>query len=112
MKLKLMAIAISLGLALPAAADFVTIERAYEVALKDIRLPLSDYGTIAYKECSTCEIKTTDVDSNTRWLVNGTAVSFKKFREVVGQVVDREKETVTVLRHLERDRVTEVSVYL
>ena len=114
MKLKLFLIATCLGLALPAAADFVTIEQAYEVALSDIRLPRSDNdnGTLAYKECGTCEIKTTDVDVNTRWLINGTAVSLKKFREAVSRVADREKEAVTVLRHLERNRVTAVSVHL
>jgi biopolymer transport protein ExbD len=112
MKLKLFIIAMCLGLALPATADYLTIEQAYEVALSDIRLPRSESGTIAYKECQSCEIRTTRVDENTQWLVNGKAVSLKKFREAVSNVVDRDTEAVTVRRHLEKDRVTAVSVYL
>ena len=112
MKLRTFIIAICLGLALPAAADYVTIEQAYEVALSDIRLPRSESGTIAYKECQTCETHTSRVDANTQWLVNGRAVSLKKFREAVDEVVDRDNEAVSVRRHLETDRVTAVSVYL
>jgi hypothetical protein len=112
MKLKLFIIAMCLGMALPATADYVTIERAYEVALSDVRLPRSENGTIAYKECRTCEMRTTRVDVDTRWLVNGKAVSLKKFREAISHVADRDKEAVSVLHHLERNRVTAVSVYL
>ena len=112
MKLKLIIIAMCLGMALPAAADYVTVEQAYEVALSDIRLPRSENGTIAYKECGSCDIRTTRVDAETRWLINGKAVSLKQFREAVSRVADREKEAVSVLRHLERNRVTAVSVYL
>ena len=112
MKLKLFIIAMCLGLALPATADYVTIQQAYEVALSDIRLPRSETGTIAYRQCSTCELRTTRVDAETRWLVNGRAVSLKKFREAVSRVADRDNEAVSVLHHLERNRVTAVSVYL
>jgi hypothetical protein len=112
MKLKLFIIAMCLGMALPAAADYVTIEQAYEVALSDIRLPRSENGTIAYRQCGTCELRTTRVDAETRWLVNGKPVSLKKFREAVSRVADRENEAVSVLHHLERNRVTAVSVYL
>ena len=112
MKLKLFIIAMCLGMALPASADYVTIELAYEVALSDIRLPRSENGTIAFKECGTCQFKTKRLDPNARWLVNGQAVSLKKFREAVDRVADRDKEAVSVLHHLEKDRVTQISVYL
>jgi len=112
MKLKFFIIAMCLGLALPATADFVTAQQAYEVALSEIRLPRSENGTIAYKECSTCQIRTTRVDGDTRWLINGKAVSLKKFREATSRVADRDKEAISVLHHLERNRVTAVSVYL
>jgi len=112
MKLKLFIIAMCLGMALPAAADFTTIEQAYEVALSDVRLPRSENGTIAFKECSTCEFKTRRVDADTRWLLNGKAVPLQKFRQAVDRVADRNSEAVSVLHHLERNRVTAVSVYL
>jgi hypothetical protein len=112
MKRKLFIAALMLGLALPAAADFVTIEQAYEVALSEIRLPRSENGTIAFKACDTCNFETKLVDGNTRWLVNGRAVSLEKFREAVEGVVDRDNEAVSISHHLEKNRVTAVSVYL
>ena len=112
MKLKLIIAAMMLGLAMPAAADFETIAEAYEVALSEIRLPQSLTGTIAFKPCETCDYRTSRVDGNTRWLVNGQAVSLDRFRAAVKAVADRNNEAVTVLHHLERNRVTEVSVYL
>ncbi len=112
MNLKLLIAALMLGLALPATADFVTIEQAYEVALSDIRLPQSDSGTIAFKECETCNFQTKRVDADTRWLINNRAVSLQKFREAVNRVTDRNSEPVSILHHLESNRVTAVSVYL
>ena len=112
MRRNLFIAALMLGLALPVSADFVTIERAYEVALSDVRLPRSENGTIAFKECDTCEFQTRLVDADTRWLINGRAVPLQKFREAVGRVADRDNEPVSVLHHLERNRVTAVSVYL
>ena len=112
MKLKVFITALMLGLTLPASADYVTIEQAYEVALSEVRLPRGPMGTIAFKPCSTCDMTTKRVDANTRWLINGKAVRLREFREATDQVADRKKEAVTVLHHLEKDRVTAVSVYL
>ena len=112
MKLKVFIAAAMLGLATPVSADYVTIEEAYEVALSELRLPGSETGTIAFKPCSTCEFYTKRVDANTRWLINGETVSLKKFREAMEGVEDRQKEAVTVLHHLEKNRITAVSVYL
>lgn len=112
MRLKLFFAALMIGLALPAAADFKTIEQAYEVALSEMRLPSSEGGTIAFKECSTCDYRTKRVNADTRWLLNGKSVSLKEFRLAVSRVTDRNSEAVTVLHHLKDNRVTEVSVYL
>lgn len=112
MKLKVLIAAATLGLTMPALADYVTIEQAYEVALSELRLPRGETGTIAFKPCSTCEFYTKRVDANTRWLINGEAVSLKKFLEATDGVADREKKAVTVLHHLEKNRVTAISVYL
>ncbi|MEJ2257469.1 MAG: hypothetical protein P8X98_10760 [Woeseiaceae bacterium] len=112
MKLRLFIAALTLGLALPVAADFVTIQQAYEVALSDVRLPQSESGTIAYKTCATCSYETRQIDASTRWLIDGKAVPLKTFREAVRRVTEPGKEAVTVLHHLETNRVTQVSVYL
>lgn len=112
MKLRLFITAMMLGLAMPAAADYVTIEEAYEARLSEIRLPRTETGTIAFKPCSTCEVATKRVDAQTRWLINGEAVPLREFREALEEVADPAKEAVTVLHHLDKDRVTAVSVYL
>ena len=72
----------------------------------------NDSGTIAFKECSNCSYSTKRVDGNTRWLINGKSVSLKEFRLAMSRVTERANEAVTILHHLENNRVTEVSVYL
>ena len=112
MKTKLLIAAAMISLALPAAADFTTVQLAYEVALSEVRLPRNENGTIAFKECKDCEYKTMRVSANIRYEVDGLTVTLKQFRELTKHVADRDNETVTVLHHLEDNRVTKVSVYL
>ena len=54
MKLKIIITALVLSLALPVAAEFRTIQAAYEIALDHVRLPRLESGTIAYKKCAEC----------------------------------------------------------
>lgn len=112
MKTKLLIAAALLCVALPTAADFKTVQLAYEVALSEIRFPENHRGTIAFKTCSDCEYLTKRVSGNIRYLVDGRAVTLKKFRKLTENVADRDNEAVTILHHLEDNRVTEVSVYL
>jgi len=112
MKTKLLIAIAMMGLALPAAADFTTVQVAYEVALSEVRLPRNEHGTIAFKECNDCEYKTKRVSANIRYLVDGRSVTLEKFREMTDRVADRDNEAVTILHHLKDNRVTEVSVYL
>ncbi len=112
MKLKLLIAAALLSLTLPAVADFKQVAAAYEVALSDVRLPRADGGTIAFKECSTCEYRRIRVGADVSYRLNGKRVSLKQFREAMATVQDREAEAVTVLHHLERNQVTAVSVNL
>lgn len=112
MKLRVLITAALLSLALPAAADLVQVQEAYEVALSNMRLPRADGGTIAFKECDKCEYKRMRVGSDMRYRLNGKDVTLKQFREAMATVEDREHEAVTVLHHLERNQVTAVSVNL
>lgn len=112
MKLKLLIAAVLLGLALPAAADLKLIQKAYEVALSDMRLPRVDGGTIGFKECETCEYVRIRVGAGTTYRLNGQALPLAKFRAALSNVEDREAQPVTVLHHLELDLVTNVSVNL
>ncbi|MDH3748357.1 MAG: hypothetical protein OER97_09130 [Gammaproteobacteria bacterium] len=110
MKFRLLMTALVLSLALPAAAQFTTVQLAHEVEMSTVRLPQSESGTIAFKACGECDYQTTRVSSETVWLVNNRPVTLVKFRQVVAGMTDRDKEYVTVKQHLERDLITQVSI--
>ena len=112
MKFKVLIAAILLSMTLPAAADRVVIAQAYEVALSELRLPRNENGTIAFKECESCDYVRKHVNPFTRYELNGKAISLAKFRHAVLNVEDRSGQPVTVLHHLKKDQVTAVSVYL
>lgn len=112
MKIKILVSVLLLALALPAAAEFRTVQRAYEVNLADMRLPQNEAGTISYKSCSNCEFQTTRVNAETTWMLNGRSISLVKFRESVAAIENRDDASVTVLHHLEKDRITKVTVTL
>ena len=112
MKIKLLMIAFAFSLAMPAAAEFTTVEEAYEVALSNLRLPRNEVGTIAFKTCETCDYMTKRVNADTRYNINGKSVKLSRFRAALAGVKDRSSEAITVLHHLERNQVTAVSVYL
>jgi len=112
MKLKVLIAAMLLSLTLPAAADVSVVQKAYEVALDNLRLPRAEGGTIAFKECDRCEYVRMRVGADTRYQVNGKSLPLSKFRVAMTQADDRGNKAVTVLHHLERNQVTAVSVNL
>ena len=112
MKFKVLIAAIALSLALPVTTQADIVQEAYEVALSNVRLPRSPNGTIAFKECDRCEYAVLRVGADTLYRLNGKPVRLVKFREALASVQDRDGEAVTVLHHLERNQVTEVSVNL
>jgi hypothetical protein len=113
MKIQLLIAAATLGLALSAAAatDSNLGVRAYEVVLSDFRMPRDENGTIGFKECDQCEYITKRVSPSTDYKLDGHSVSLEKFRKGLHNVVDREHEVVTILHHLEADKVIAISVY-
>ncbi|MDJ0793919.1 MAG: hypothetical protein QNI98_06685 [Woeseiaceae bacterium] len=100
------------ALSLPAMAEFETVSRAYEVALGKMRIPTSIYSSVGFRECDECEMHTVRLTGNTRFVVNGRTVSFEKFREMAAAVNDADAVPVIVLRHLESDTITRISVSL
>ncbi len=112
MKFKAMIAAFVLLLALPVPAPADIVQEAYEVALSNVRLPRTPNGTIAFKECPRCDYAVLRVGADTRYRLNGKLTRLDKFREALAFVQNRDDEAVTVLHHLERNQVTEVSVNL
>ena len=110
MKFKVLIAAIVIGFALPAAADFKTVAQAHEVSLANLRLPQSETGTVAFKTCNECAYQTRRVNGDTQWVLNGNRLPLAKFRRGVLSITDRDTTAVTVLHHLEQDRVVRVEV--
>ena len=112
MKLKVLITAALLVLAMPAAADGAVVQEAYELALADVRLPRAERGTIAFKECETCNYVRFRVGEDTQYRLNGKALPLAKFSDAVSRVAEPREEAVTVLRNVARNQVTVVSVNL
>ena len=110
MKIKVLIAAIFLGLALPAAADFQTVAEAHEVSLADLRVPQSESGTVSFKTCEECAYQVKRVGENAEWVLNGERLPLDKFRRGLASIIDRDAASVTVLHHLEKDRVIRVTV--
>jgi hypothetical protein len=110
MKFKVLIAAIILGLALPVAADFKTIAEAHEVSLADLRVPQSESGTVSFKTCDECSYQVKRVGEDARWVLNGKSLPLAKFRRGLLSIRDRDAAAVTVLHHLEQDRVIRVEV--
>ena len=47
---------------------------------------------------------------NTEWILNGKRLPLDKFRRGLASITDRDAAAVTVLHHLEKDRVIRVTV--
>jgi len=110
MKLKLLIAAALLCLALPAAADFQTISRAYEVEPSNLTIPTSQNGRVLFKNCDECATRAVRLTPNTRFVVNGRSIRFEKFRRIANGIGNAEPELIGVLHHLESDTVVSLSL--
>ena len=77
----------------------------------DLRLPHNQVGTVAFKTCDDCAYQVKRVNASTQWVLDGTSMPLEKFRRSLQAIDDRKSTAVTVLHHLEDDRVTRVSVH-
>lgn len=111
MKFKVLIAALSLVLALPVAAQIQSVTAASELSVADLRLPQNTVGTLGFKPCDECSYVTKRVDGNTEWVFDGSRMSLEKFRRNLRTVTDRSNTPVTVMHHLEDDRVIRVSVH-
>jgi hypothetical protein len=104
--------ALLLTVSLSAAADFVTTEEGYEVALSNMTVPVTSTGSLVFTECAECDSRMIRMTRNTRFIVNGQTVELQEFRKRVFHVRDRTKVAVTIMHHLESNTVTYVAVNL
>ena len=105
---KLLAVLL-LALSFSATADFVTVTEAYEVAADNLTMPVNEGGTLKFKQCDDCDWQTLLVNGGTRYLFNGTDVSLNEFKD---HIAGAGSKTVTVMHHLESNRITAVKIRL
>ena len=110
MRIKIIVTAVVLSLAVPAAAEFRTIQKAHELSLDYVRLPQSASGTISYKKCGECPYETKRLAADVVWRVNGQPTTYADFAARVAEISRPAEQSVTVRHHLEKDQVTRVSI--
>lgn len=108
---KILVIAL-LAMSLPAAAEFVTVSLAHEVALSNMRVPATPSSGVQFRKCDDCESIILRVTPHTQYLVNGQAVDLKEFRANVFNIRDRASKVVVIKHHLETDTVESISVHI
>jgi len=99
-----------LCISVPAVAQMVTIERAYEIAVDDLSLPGNVVGRVSFKDCDACEVQTVRVTTDTRYLLNNRDVSLVEFRKAVNSIVNKDTNIATVIHHLESNSIVAVHV--
>ena len=112
MYIRKLLVALLMTFSLSVAADFVTVEEGYEVALSDMTVPVTSTGSLVFRECADCDAKTIRMTRNTRFIGAGRTVELKEFRKQVFQVSDRTRVPVTIMHHLESNTIVSVSVNL
>jgi len=110
--LKTVTLSFILAISLPAVADFNTVEQAHEVALSDFRMPATGNGKLSFSECNGCVIQSYRVTNRTQYINNDKSMDLTEFRKLLTKARNRDKIMVVVLRHLESDTITSVSVSL
>ena len=111
MKIKIILAAAILVLALPVFAEFKAIEDGYELFLGDVRLPRIERGTLTFKPCDGCDYQTKRVAKSVQWLINGKAVSLRKFRERA-ELQNPDELPVTISRDIKSDRIVWISIHI
>lgn len=111
MSIRSLLAALLLCLGAPAAADFVPVSRAYEVALAYLRLPGTANGTVTFRACETCDYQTIRVTSGTRYEANDQLLTLQDFQKSLEDVRNPSDITATVLHHLESDTIQAIRVW-
>ena len=112
MQIRKLLVLVLLGLSLTAAADFTTITEVYEIDLIDLRLPGTEGGTLAIKECDDCEVQTLRVSGTARYVLNNRDVTLAEFKKAISLITNRKDVVIDVSHHLESNTITAVMVSL
>ncbi len=112
MHIRKLLVLVLLGLSLTAAADFRTTTEVWEVELINLRLPVTEGGTLTFSDCADCDMQTLRVSAGTRYVLNHRDVTLVEFKKAISRVTNREDVIVDVAHHLASNSVTAVMVKL
>ena len=112
MNIRIILLALMVGISSLATAEFTTVTRAYEISLSEFRAPASVNGVAGFKRCHECAEEFIHVTSATQYIVNNESVELADFRFRLSGAHNRNRKTVIVMHHLESDTVTSMSVTL
>jgi len=104
------AISLLLIISMTASAEFVTVERAYEVPLNRFRMAGTSVGALAIKSCDDCDIRVIRVTPSTEYVFRKERMTLPEFRKALVGVNRRSAKWVIVLHHLESDTVSRVTL--
>lgn len=112
MHIRKLLVALLMTFSLSAAAEFISVEAPYEISLKNLTTPVTNTGSLIFKECDECDTLMFRMTTNTQFIIGGRTVDLKEFRKLVFQVRDPGNVPVTVLRNLESNTIVSVNVGL
>lgn len=96
------------ALGLFSAAPVFAGTTAFELDGNDLRIPVSDAGTISYRECRTCNFKRARLANDASFELNGTTTSLDQLRQAMAQAPDKNKVIIALIYDDDAMRVTHV----
>jgi hypothetical protein len=90
----------------PAFAEVI----AHELDGNDLRIPISDAGSISYRECSSCEFGRARIASDALFLLNESTTSLDQIRQALAQTANKSKAMITLFYDDDSKRVTRIAV--
>lgn len=107
MKLKLIFSALALTVLGLANADQPS---SFELNLTDIRLPVSESGTITFRACDDCPFQQARAIDGATWILNTTQTSYAELREGAARATNPGRSLVTLTYDKSENRITALKV--
>lgn len=98
------------ALFLMSAAPAVAEVKAHELDGTDLRIPVSGAGTVAFRECPTCEFRSARISNEALFLLNGTTTSLDQIRQALAQTSDKGNAMITLFYDDDSQRVTRIVI--
>ena len=84
------------------------MESSYELELGEVGLPRATMGTVHFRPCEDCRSTSLQVNSSTRYFVNGVQYDFREFLALVEEIKDTAGGNQNSMVDLFYDKSTEL----